>query len=77
MLQAALLPKAEAIEKQVRPPLLADPGISQAAENHSRYWTLNPAPKDTLDYHTETAGHPGFTAVTPEAPPRSGPRPRS
>jgi hypothetical protein len=49
------------------PPLIGDPLIEQAAANHSRYWTLNPAPTyaNLLDYHSETAGAPGFTGRGP------------
>ena len=42
-------------------PLTGDAGISRAAENHSRYWTVNPAPSATLGYHYEEPGRPGFT----------------
>ena len=44
------------------PPLLGDSAISAAAENHSRYWTLNP---HVGDAHSETPGAPGFTGVSP------------
>jgi hypothetical protein len=46
-------------------PLTGDAAISRAAENHSRYWTLNPAPEETLSYHDETPGRPGFTGESP------------
>jgi hypothetical protein len=44
------------------PPLVGDPRISQASENHSRYWTLNsPDPTNPLSLHNETPGTPGYT----------------
>ncbi len=48
------------------PPLIGDAAISRAAENHSRYWTLNPSPprERALDVHREVPGTPGFTGVT-------------
>lgn len=48
------------------PPLLGDPLISKAAENHSRYWTLNAPPSESepLAYHSEMPGAPGFTGAT-------------
>src|SRR5436190_10381332 len=48
------------------PPLLGDPSISTAAENHSRYWTLN-VPTTESTAHAEKPGAPGFTGADPSA----------
>jgi hypothetical protein len=45
------------------PPLLDDARIARAADNHSRYWTLNRGPAQILDLHSERPGTPGFTGV--------------
>jgi hypothetical protein len=47
------------------PPLLDSGLISLAADNHSRYWTLNRAPAQILEMHGETPGRPGFTGASP------------
>ncbi|MEJ7786377.1 MAG: CAP domain-containing protein [Solirubrobacteraceae bacterium] len=47
------------------PPLSADPLITKASENHSRYYTLNPQPND-LSAHSEIPGRPGFTGASPD-----------
>ena len=47
-------------------PLVGEPSISAAAENHSRYWTLN-TPSAGLSVHDEQPGTPGFTGVDPAA----------
>ena len=46
------------------PPLVGDVAISTAAENHSRYWTLN-TPSASVSWHSETPGTPGFTGASP------------
>ena len=48
------------------PPLLGDAAISTAAENHSRYWTLN-VPTTEATAHAEKPGAPGFTGADPSA----------
>ncbi len=60
------------------PPLLGDPAIATAAQNHSRYWTLN-TPSASVSAHSETPGTPGFTGAGPSercayagAPPSCG-----
>jgi hypothetical protein len=45
------------------PPAIGDPLIVQAAANHSKYWTLNPGPKELLGLHDEAPGTPGFTGA--------------
>ncbi len=48
------------------PPLFGNAMITQAARNHSRYWTLNDPTGLGLALHKETPGRPGFTGVSPE-----------
>jgi len=61
---AGWLTQANALRAQaVLPPLIGDPAISRAAENHSRYWTLN-TPTGGLSLHSETPGNPGFTGAS-------------
>ena len=44
------------------PPLVGDPLMSQAAENHSRYSQLN---RGGDSFHDETPGKPGYTGSSP------------
>lgn len=48
------------------PPLLGHAAIAAAAENHSRYWTLN-VPTTEATAHAEKPGAPGFTGADPSA----------
>ena len=48
------------------PPLFGHAAIATAAENHSRYWTMN-APSASVSPHAETPGTPGFTGANPSA----------
>jgi uncharacterized protein YkwD len=61
----AWLQRANSLRAQAGlPPLLGDPAISAAADNHSRYWTQNPMATG-LSVHRETPGKPGFSGVKP------------
>jgi hypothetical protein len=46
------------------PPLVGDPAITAASENHSRYWAMN-VPAAGMDVHSEYAGTPGYTGQSP------------
>ena len=61
------LTRANAFRAQAGlPPLLGDPAIGAASENHSRYWTLN-VPTAGANVHSETPGTPGYTGQSPSA----------